>query len=99
MSNNIHVEIQNASVILLPETELAGTVLSYTVKSFQANIWVSPAAKKNRLNISKIFQVVLGGTFTDWYRVLWMGTENSNKHSFPPKENIEKPSWEQSQEG
>ena len=38
MSNNIHVEIQNASVILLPETELAGTVLSYTVKSFQANI-------------------------------------------------------------
>ena len=39
MSNNIHVEIRNASVILLPETELAGTVLSYTVKSFQANIW------------------------------------------------------------
>ena len=26
-------------MILLPEAELASTVLSYTVKSFQANIW------------------------------------------------------------
>ena len=67
MSNNIHVETQNASVILLPETGLASTVLSYTVKSFQANIWVFPAAKKSRRDILEIFQVVLGGTFTDGY--------------------------------
>ena len=38
MSNNIHGKIQNASVILLPEAELASTVLSYTIKLFQANI-------------------------------------------------------------
>jgi hypothetical protein len=33
-----------------------------------------------------------GGTFTDWYRVLRMDTENSNKHSFSPKQGIKKPS-------
>ena len=69
-------------MILLPEAELASTVLSYTAKLFQANAWVSSVAKESCRDILEIFQVVLGGTFTDWYRVLRMGTENGNKHSF-----------------
>ena len=36
--------------------------------------------EKSLLNIFKWY---FGGTFTDGYRVLRMGTENSNKHSFP----------------
>ena len=86
-------------MILLPEAELASTVLSYTVKSFQANIWVSPATKKNRLNISKIFQVILGGTWWLARDIFRNRLSNVPKWLFSPNQGIRKPSWDCSQEG
>ena len=86
-------------MIKLSEAELASTVLSYTVKSFQANIWVSPATKKNRLNISKIFQVVLGGTWWLARDIFRNRLSNVPKRLFSPNQGIRKPSWDCSQEG